>query len=186
MPSSGFAATFLWSPSATTRAVDVIAPYSSLTDAAEYFGPVPEWADIENLSGGWQFGVDAATGNNVIAFPVSSTDSFAYDSDSAFALSGGAGPGEVINIYAIAWDTEGGLYDTLASAEAADAPVGWSSVFQYTLGSSLPATPPAETVIPSFDIDGMPEPTTLALAGLGAFSILFVRRSRGDETQTKL
>ena len=64
---------------------------------------------------------------------------------------------------------------TLSEAEAAGAPVGWSSVFSYTLGSGPPAGAPVQTDVPAFGINYVPEPTTLAFAGLGGLSMIFLR-----------
>lgn len=84
--------------------------------------------------------------------------------------------------YAIAaWSTDGGLYTTLAAAQAADkatpnsAPWGIS-----TLGAVTPANPaasiPADVTGFSLGVVPTPEPSTIALGVMGASALLFRRR----------
>lgn len=178
---SGFDTTFLWSATATTSPMF---PASTPTNSTVDFSFAAAWAEIEGASSsGW---TNATTGGaGVVGAPSNNTGSFTSEGGNAFALDGSAGSGQVIDLFVVGWETDGGLYTSLAAAEAGGAAVGWSSVFQYTLGSGPPASPPAETVVPHFGI-GTPEPTTVALAGLGAISMIFVRRKRGNETLTKI
>ena len=170
---TSFDTTFLWSSTATVAAIDSIAA-STPTNGTIAFDSAAAWADFENVSGGWQFAVDAGTGTNVYGLP-GNLGSFTYDNEQSFALSGSTGAGEEINIYVIAWETDGGLYTTLAAAEAGDAAVGWSSVFGYTLAGAPPGSVASETVVPAFGFGAVPEPATLALAGLGGLSMIFLR-----------
>jgi PEP-CTERM motif len=86
------------------------------------------------------------------------------------------------SMFVIGWNTGGGVNTTVAEALAANSPVGWSQVFQYT---SVVAPPTGSETAGAgagnkFGIGyvPVPEPTTLALAGLGGISMLFLRRRK--------
>ena len=174
-PFSGFDATFLWS---TTAAASPMPFASPLNETVSLSSPAA-WADIEgSLTGAGGLWTFATTGGaNVIAAPGNDNGAFAYNDLAGFSLDNAGAPGTTDNFFVIAWDTGGGLYTTLSEAEVADAPVGWSSVFNYTLAAAPPAGVATETDIPPFGID-TPEPTTLALAGMGGLSMLFLRRKK--------
>jgi len=70
-----------------------------------------------------------------------------------------------------------GSQSSYASAFAANAPTGQSAVFQNGTGGGN-VLPPDLTGMPSFTLGTVPEPTTLALAGLGAASLLLFRRKK--------
>ena len=176
-----FDVTFLWSATVTPSPVGGILG-SCPTNNTYVISLTAAWADIEGATNsGWTAGTTG--GAAIQASPVNATGAFLYNGGTAVALDGpgaGTSAGEVINFFVFGWETDDGLYTTLASAEAYNANVGWASVFSYTLGAAPPATPPAETAIPKFMIG--PEPTTLPLIGLGGFLLLFFRRRRGNET----
>jgi hypothetical protein len=71
---------------------------------------------------------------------------------------------------------------SFAAAQAAGIANTWgnSSIFQVTTGGvGSPATPPATlTTLGSFNLNGVPEPSSLALAGLGAAAMLVFRRRK--------
>jgi len=88
--------------------------------------------------------------------------------------------GGTYSIVAIAWDA---AYSTPQLAAAADAAVGWSSVFSYALQpdtSTAPGTFNGAGMTPFgvTSIATVPEPTALALAGLGGLSLLLGRRKK--------
>jgi hypothetical protein len=84
-----------------------------------------------------------------------------------------------VAVYVIAWNN---AYATPAFAAAAGAAVGWSSVFTYTLQKDT------ITPAPFFNTSGMaafgvsplliPEPSSIALAGLGGLSLWLFRRRK--------
>jgi hypothetical protein len=82
-----------------------------------------------------------------------------------------------------AWYSNQGQYATLAAAEAAGVPYGWSPLFTLTgLGGtgSPPATPPNLTGLQSFSLitpTPGPEPGTIALGVMGAAAFLARRRN---------
>jgi len=171
---SGFDATFLWSATSSTSPMYLA---STPTNNSTSVSASQAWSDIEGASSsGWT--VATTGGASVIGTPANNLGSFSYNSAGSFGLDGTTGSGEVINLYVIGWETDGGLYNSLAAAEAGGAAIGWSSVFSYTLAAAPPQGTATETVVPHFGIGPVPEPTTLALAGLGGLSMLFLRRKK--------
>lgn len=85
-----------------------------------------------------------------------------------------------------AWDTTLGGTTTGATLAAAQTYAaagngnvyGFSAVFQNTTGGPTPTPPATLTSFTSFHLNAVPEPTTFALAGLGAAAALFFRRRK--------
>lgn len=82
------------------------------------------------------------------------------------------GPVGVYTFLVQAWYSVGGL-DFNASA-AGGKNVGRSVLFQ--LNATASPTPPPNTVFPSFTVQVIPEPGTLALGGLGLAALFLLRR----------
>lgn len=87
----------------------------------------------------------------------------------------------------VAWDNSSGLYPTWAQASAAWKNglimAGTSGTWNTSVGGSLPAPnlispSDATQYVHSFNIYVVPEPTTVALAGLGAAALLIFRRRK--------
>jgi len=128
----------------------------------------------------------------------SSSTSLAYDNNSTpFLTGGGAGyfnggtttltgiaGGALAWLQVYAWDTTlGGTATgaTLAQAMASSQPDVWGSsgVFSVTTGNpaaSPPGTPAVMVGLTSFHL--IPEPSTFALAGLGAAALMIFRRRK--------
>jgi hypothetical protein len=71
-----------------------------------------------------------------------------------------------------------GSFNSFAAAIFGGAPLtGQSAIFQNATGGGA-VTAPDLTGMPSFSISFIPEPTTLALCGLGAASLLLFRRKK--------
>jgi hypothetical protein len=81
------------------------------------------------------------------------------------------------------WDNTSGQYATWAQAEQAyrDGTIkaGWSELLSYTgkIGGAQ-TSPTFLTGIQSFNIAFVPEPSSMALAGLGAAALLIFRRRK--------
>ncbi len=95
-----------------------------------------------------------------------------YNSGASFQVIGTVG-GSVYTTYCIAWEN---LYATPSEAAAHGSAVGWSNPFQYTSGANV------ATLILTFTGSGMqpfgvgiPEPATVALAGLGVTIVMLLR-----------
>jgi hypothetical protein len=98
----------------------------------------------------------------------------------AYPLSNASGSEQAVintfyNVFVISWNA---AYATPALAEANNSAVGWSSVFSYEAyaftSTANALTPPQHigTFVP------IPEPATIALAGLGSLSLLLFRRRK--------
>lgn len=86
----------------------------------------------------------------------------------------GTAPGQLIELYAIAWDSASGI-----GGVGNTALLGWSNPFFITLGSSqAPGSSLAGAGMQAFGLQVVPEPATFALAGLGAAALLIFRRRR--------
>jgi hypothetical protein len=80
-----------------------------------------------------------------------------------------------ITVEADAWWTAAGGYN---QAVAGGYNAGHSVAAPIFLATGVPATPAFNFVAPAFMVGVVPEPTTLALCGLGAASLLLFRRRK--------
>lgn len=124
------------------------------------------------LSGGWQF---ASNGTSLASVTIGSAANFSYGQ---FQLAGSVA-GTTYQFIVIGWDATSGLTAILDGSVAA---IGWSNPFTYTTGAST-LDPNGQTLFTGsgmnqFGVAPVPEPTTLALAGLGAASLLIFRRRK--------
>jgi hypothetical protein len=82
----------------------------------------------------------------------------------------------------VVWDNSSGLYSTWALAKSAwtagTIAAGKSDVFTLNQVGGDTFTPPFLTTLSSFNIYVVPEPTTVALAGLGAAALVIFRRRK--------
>jgi hypothetical protein len=84
-------------------------------------------------------------------------------------------PAGAYTMQARAW-YNGGVFSTYALALAGNANTGYSSLFNLTATAS--PTPAPNTIFPSFQVALVPEPSTFALAGLGAAALMIFRRKK--------
>ena len=85
----------------------------------------------------------------------------------------------------VGWDNMGGTVTSLGTALTDGVALGWSDSFCYQTGATIYTpiagfneygmTPFGMAPVPD-SADPAPEPTTIALAGLGGLSMLFPRR----------
>jgi hypothetical protein len=95
----------------------------------------------------------------------------------------GISAGVACNFIIAAWDNKGGTLTSYAQAFAAGADSGFSAVTTSGLlggtdASNAVFTVPNSVGFQSFSLVSVPEPGTLALAGLGAASLLLFRRKK--------
>ena len=114
----------------------------------------------------------AAFGGGVFLANTGPLSSFSGFFDAGVVQMGG--PAGVYTMQVLAWYDVG--YPTYDSALAAGVSSGRSSLFQANVTAS--PTPINSTVFPGFTLALIPEPSVLALAGLGVVAMLFVRRRR--------
>jgi hypothetical protein len=89
----------------------------------------------------------------------------------------GTQPGDLVKLYAIAWNVTSG-----ANGFGTASFLGWSNPFFVLLGSSSgPGPSLSQAGMTAFGVSPtstIPEPTTFALAGLGAAAMLIFRRRK--------
>ena len=164
----------LWAAgSSVTPAVDSIMP-STPTNFAGSINATAAWNAILS-DGNFQLAY-----NNNTALPVQTVDgangNFAYNAATSFPISGTSASGGSATLFIIAWSN---AYATPALAQAAGSILGWSAPFNYSYTSVIgtPLSIAASGFAP-FGVAGVPEPTTMALAGLAGLSLLLFRRRK--------
>jgi hypothetical protein len=142
------------------------------------------WGAI--LTNGDAFTLGTVQGSGLIATIADAASgpgkgSIAYNAGNSFQVAGTASGG-VYEIFIIGWSSA--FADPIAAA-AANAPVGWSSTFFYQSGNTSSTTPSGAPLTlfsasgaSAFGVSPVPEPTTFALAGLGAAALLIFRRRK--------
>jgi len=154
-----------------TPAVEAIAN-GVVTNQATVYSSNP-WSTILN-DPNFHLAVNSNTVANVIIPTTTAGGGFTISG--TFPINGSAIGAN--SLYVVAWDKN---YATPALAAAANAAVGWSSVFTYQGQTSFGTTPSfaASGFVP-FGVNAVvvPEPTTLALAGLSGASLLLFRRKK--------
>lgn len=93
------------------------------------------------------------------------------------AIIPGAAEGSVATLQVRAWDNSGGTMTTYAAAVAAGLAAGTSALFNSQPLGGVSA-PPNLVGLQSFSLVAAPEPSTFALAGLGAVALLIFRRRK--------
>ena len=128
------------------------------------------------------------TSQSLVMVKTTTTGIVAYNAGATFLVTNTAALGGTATIFVIGWDYR---YATPWLAAAANSPLGWSSVFNYTyVAGPVPGpTGLADNMVGRFQfgvqsddpISGVipvPEPATMALAGLGGLSLLLFRRRK--------
>ncbi len=167
---------FFWGAANTAAAVEGVmnGTPNNVDAASSTFSTTTAWSDIltdPNFT--------LAVNNNTSAAAIITTTTkgaIAYAANGVFPVAGTAGRTQY-SLYMIGWSA---AYATpTIAATAQNSYVGWSQVFQYssTLFTDTPNT--MIGVTPQFGVAGIiPEPTTMALAGLGGLSLLLFRRKK--------
>jgi hypothetical protein len=161
----------MWSANTSAIPTTVLGGAATATNGAT----VGSWTGILT-DPNFQLAHSTTAGNPVIVSTCGGIGPLVGTYNAGIQLINGTFVGESVQVYVIGWDNSFGL-DPVAAA-AAGAPVGFTAPIQYLLGS-------ASTLTGSFSANGIsafgvavPEPSTFALAGLGAASLLIFRRRR--------
>ncbi len=139
------------------------------------FSNATAWSDILSDP---NFSLATSSGTNMISVVSASNGSFQGNGSQSFLVTGTTA-GSTYTVYAVAWNS---AYATPALASAAHSAVGWSAAFSYVSGNpgALPPTSPASFAagMAAFGVAPgvVPEPGTIALAGMGIASLLAFRR----------
>ena len=173
--------TFLWAPVGTANsgilATGSTRGTSNTLATAVGYTDAQAWTAI--LNSGFTPAVNSSS--SAAAIQLTAANGFvSYNGGANFGVTGTASPTGTTQyaLFMVGWT---GGYASVAAAATAGAPVGWSSVFTYTAGqaanSSL-ASFAGQTAFGVFSPAVVPEPTTLALAGLSGASLLLFRRKK--------
>ena len=178
-PDAGLNVGFLWAPVGTTATITSLAA-STATNGTTSVNIATAWSDILGSNGGYTLAVNGGSSATVVQV-TSSVGGVSYNSAGTFLLAGTTA-GSSYSFYAIAWSN---AYSTPQAAQTAGAAVGWSSVFTYSTGAAANSTPLNFTSsgMTPFGLAGapVPEPGTIALAGMGIASLLAFRRRNSSK-----
>jgi len=139
------------------------------------------WATVNSLLGSG-FSVAVNNANSTEVDVLSNTSTLAkgginYNASSTFQVANTVAGNSYV-IVPVAWASTGGA--TLSAALAAGANLGIGNSFTYASGASSLATVPSFTtagMLP-FGVAPVPEPTSFALAGIGAAAMMIFRRKK--------
>lgn len=168
---------FLWAAQGSVPTVEGIlngVPTTATTGNSTW-SAAAAWTAILN-DPLFQLAVNSGTGNSLAVALTTTAGAVSYNSGGAFAGPTATAAGSIYTLYMIGWSS---AYATPSLASAAGAAVGWSQAFDYTATAltSVPNNMIGRT--PNFGIGGIvPEPTTMALAGLGSLMLLAIRRRK--------
>jgi len=146
------------------------------------------WTDIYpsgSILSGWTLATDAggADGNTAgtpIQVATTSKGVVAYNASVSFDVTGTTAS-ENIAVLLLSWN--GTLYSSPGAAEAAGSAIGWSYLSSFAMAASITDTSISSPTLANFGTfvpatTVIPEPATLALAGLSGLSLLFLRRKK--------
>jgi hypothetical protein len=168
-------ATFLWALTGTADPLGTEVATTGVNYTAN------NWSTVSSmLSSGWNIAEDAGNGNaeaDVATINGVQQGAIIYNEGTYFQLAN-TGGGDTYQFAVIGWDNLGGA-TTLEEGMIEDVPMGWSNPFNYATGATATATVEefSQSGMNPFGIAPVPEPATLALAGLGGLSLLVVRRA---------
>jgi hypothetical protein len=146
------------------------------------------WSDIYpsgTILSGWTLALDAGEGDGQTAgtpvmLQTTSKGAVTWNGGSAFGVSG-TSASQNIALILLSWNS---AYSSPSAAEAAGSAIGWSYLSSFLTAASAtdsvdlssPTMANFGTFIPATTV--IPEPATLALAGLSGLSLLFLRRKK--------
>jgi len=181
---------FMWAPAGetskvgtditlTTSGVALAGVPNTMNDGISTYYVGAAWADIMS-DPNFVFGLDANTSSSLVAYQLTlTTGAYQFVGNPPANNFGvvGTSSGTTYSVYEVAWS---GGWATPSLAQANYAYVGWSPVLQYAfLAQTGAPTTPAWTQFAVTGMDSMiPEPSTMALAGLGGLSMLLFRRRK--------
>jgi hypothetical protein len=172
---------FLWATGTPTPSVDALlttTPHTANSTTAESYTVAQAWSDILT-DPNFHLAVDATTANagnvavaQTLASPVGSVN---YNSGFAFGVTGTTA-GVTYSVFEISWNS---AFATPSTASTGGSAVGWGPVFSYVPAVQTGLAPSfTEADFGTFVPAAVPEPSTMALAGLGSLAALLFRRKK--------
>lgn len=162
---------FLWGTG--SAAISAIANSIATNNTAGISSTAQAWTAI-TTDPNYTIAFNSGTGTQAVAANVGN-GSWSYNGAGTFGVTGTSA--STYNIIVFAWSS---AYATAALAAAAGSPVGWSAPFSYTATASIgtPLSMTSSGLLPFGVTTVVPEPTTIALAGLGGLALLALRRKK--------
>ena len=169
---------FVWGPAASTTPIQTTSglaqtPKTTGGFIADAPSAAADWNAILNTPG-WTVAQNAV-GNTLVSALTSTTGAISYNGGVSFGVTG-TSAGTTYTVYEIAWSSAFATPQLAAAASAVN--IGWSTPFQYLTVSSIGTANPMAAQAGGFGVltTPVPEPATIALAGLGGLSLLALRR----------
>jgi hypothetical protein len=161
---------FLWANSASAASA-----VGAGTSASVAGIPSGSWAQV--LSDPlFHFAVDAGTSNTVVTVG-NGASGWSYNNGLSFPVQGSPNSG-TLSVFVVGWNNKGGTLLTPQAAAAANASLGYSTVFTYDPGATSGSQVLTFAAVAGFGVQAVPEPATFAMAGLGAAAMLIFRRRK--------
>jgi hypothetical protein len=193
--SGAFDVVWLWAPDSTADALTAVGTqFASNLSAASHQVATNGVSSVSTsglsslLSGGWNVVDDenanggVATTGEAVTTTGTKSKITAYNGGASFQIANVSGSsGSTIQLIAIAVNSSAIVSGSLVVGDITD--LGWSNPFLQAVGTSSGdpndnGTENGSGGMNSFGVAPVPEPTTLALAGLGGLSMLFLRRRK--------
>jgi len=174
--SSKVAVSFLWAPASTSTPMSIgqsVTNGTSLTSAS--YTAADAWAAILSGSDTWTVAQNAGNANAEVRQVTAANGSITFNGGVSFGVTGTAAS-TTYALFMVSYDSQ---YASLLAASTAGSAVGWSSVYSYSSVTSIGTGAAMSGLAPAFGTfvpAAVPEPGTIALAGLGGLGLLALRR----------
>ena len=174
--STKVAVSFLWAAASTSTIMPISQSVANGTSATSTsYTAAQAWAAILNGSDAWTVAGNAGASDAEVRQLTTSSGTVTYNLGNSFGVTGTAAS-TTYSLMMVSYDQQ---YASLAAAALAGSAVGWSTVFQYSSVTQIGTGATMASLAPGFGTfvpAAVPEPGTIALAGLGGLGLLALRR----------